>query len=383
MELAGSAVAGAAGRLSRRLGLSCAGALPASESRLLSLRAPNGVGKLVARLGRHFQRPQQLLVAALNRTMSDRNMSWSPAASKLMPRIFDPVGQCIYCGARPPIPLTKEHVVPQGLGGGLILPRASCEICRQITQKIEESCLRKMLLPYRLRFDLVQREHEIKKAMEVMVESETAIETKVIPRISGPHYLLLPALEQPPGLLIGQPAGAPMPYHLQFAGNAEQLRELPGLVGANRVHFKAHVDVGSYIRMIAKIAHSFAVGQIGIDGFNADLRQFILGQDFNMASFLIGCSTVDLPIRSDALSHQVGLGILPWGPIQFVRVRVRLFARHNSPAYDVIVGRLAIPLELFESRVRPAPTATPVAIPQHKSDKARVRRHRGRSTRDR
>ena len=49
MELAGSAVAGAAGRLSRRLGLSCAGALPASESRLLSLRAPNGVGKPPAR----------------------------------------------------------------------------------------------------------------------------------------------------------------------------------------------------------------------------------------------------------------------------------------------------------------------------------------------
>jgi hypothetical protein len=235
----------------------------------------------------------------------------------------------------------------------------------------------KRLLPYRLRFDLVQHEHEIKKEMEVTVESETAIETKVISRISGPHYLLLPALEQPPGLLIGRPPGAPMPYHWQFAGNTDQFRDLPRLVGGRRVHFKAHVDIGSYLRMIAKIAHSFAVGQIGLDGFNADLRQFILGHDFNMASFLIGHSTVDLPVRSDALSHQVGLGILPWGPIQFVRVRVCLFARHNSPAYDVIVGRLAIPLDLFESRVQPAPTASPIATPQRKSGKTRGRFRRG------
>jgi hypothetical protein len=102
-----------------------------------------------------------------------------------------------------------------------------------------------MLLPYRLRFDLVQHEHEIKRTMEIAVESEAAIETKLIPRISGPHYLLLPVLEQPPDLLIGQPPGAPMPYHLQFAGNAEQLREIPTLIGGNRVHFTAHVDMGS------------------------------------------------------------------------------------------------------------------------------------------
>lgn len=310
-------------------------------------------------------------------------MLLTPTASRHRPRVFEPVWQCMYCGAQPPTPLTKEHIVPQGLGGGLILPRSSCEPCRQITQKFEELCLRKMLLPYRLRFDLVQREHEIKPTMEITVENETNLETKVIPRISGPHYLLLPVLEQPPGLLIGQPPRPGMPYHLQFAGNADQLRDIPGIVGGQRVHFNAHIDMGSYLRMIAKIAHSFAVAQIGIDGFNADLREIILGHNFDMASFLMGGSRDDIPVRENGLSHQVGLGIIPWGPIQFVRVRVRLFARHNSPAYDIIVGRLAIPIDLFESRVLRSPEANPTANPQRKLGKTRARPRRGRATHNR
>jgi hypothetical protein len=131
--------------------------------------------------------------------------------------------------------------------------------------------------------------------------------------------------------------------------------------------------------MIAKIAHSFAVGQIGLDGFHADLREVILGLNFDNASFLIGGSTIDLPVRSNELSHQVGMGLIPHGPIHFVRVRVRLFARHDSPAYDLIVGRLAISPEQFESRVRASLAASPAAGPQRKSGKTRVRPRRGRT----
>lgn len=59
------------------------------------------------------------------------------------------VGACIYCGDKTP-PLSREHVLPRGLGGGsapdgysgaLVLQNASCEICRRVTQKIEEQCL--------------------------------------------------------------------------------------------------------------------------------------------------------------------------------------------------------------------------------------------------
>ena len=45
-------------------------------------------------------------------------------------RVFPPVGRCIYCGGDGGGTLTKEHIFPAGLGGGLVLPRASCTSCQ-------------------------------------------------------------------------------------------------------------------------------------------------------------------------------------------------------------------------------------------------------------
>src|SRR5271169_2001834 len=128
-------------------------------------------------------------------------MFWSPSSSKRMPRRFDPIGRCIYCGATPPTPLTQEHVMPQGLGGGIILPKSSCDPCRQITQKIEELCLRKMLLSYRLKTGLVQDPHEIPEEMEVWLERANTRQRITVSRKSIPDFLLMPVLSQRPGIL--------------------------------------------------------------------------------------------------------------------------------------------------------------------------------------
>jgi hypothetical protein len=111
-------------------------------------------------------------------------------------------------------------------------------------------------------------------------------------------------------------------------------------------------DLESYFRMIAKIAHAFAVSQIGLDGFEPHLLPIIIGNVVRLIPYLIGASKDDIPVRSDALSHQVGLGTLPWGTGHMVRVRIRLFAAHDhTPAYNVIVGPLKMSLEQFELRI--------------------------------
>jgi hypothetical protein len=282
----------------------------------------------------------------------EHNMTLSPTASKLLPKRFDPVGLCIYCGAAPPTPLTKEHIIPQGLGGGLILPQSSCEKCRRITQKFEETSLRSMsLLTYRLKAELVQHLHEIPDRAR-----------------QQPHFLLLPVPEGAPGILAGRPLGTPMRYHLQLAANVVPTR-LP------------NVDVISYFRMIAKIAHSFAVSQIGIDGFDAHLPHIILGNQPVMIPYLIGISDATLPVRPNALSHQIGLGLIAWGGGHLVRVRVQLFAFNRGPAYDAVAGTLSISQEHFESRVHALLDPNPGSIPRRPFDKTRVRPRRVRATR--
>lgn len=247
----------------------------------------------------------------------------SPSASRRLPHRFDPVGRCIYCGAEPPVPLTTEHIIPQGLGGGLILPSASCDTCRIITQKIEERCLRWSLLPYRLLTGLVQRPHEISEKVR-----------------QAPRFLLVPVFSEPPGILIGLPPGRPIPYHFMMATNDTNV-SLPN-----------EVNLRDYVRMVAKIAHSYAVAQLGFGAFASDLPKIIIDDVIQIASHLIGRSDTDLPVPRDALSHQLGMELVPWGSGNLVRVRMRLFAYHNSPAYEIIAGRLMISADEFDIRIR-------------------------------
>src|SRR5450759_2184663 len=59
----------------------------------------------------------------------------------------NPVGSCIYCAK--PEGLTDEHIVPLGLGGNFILPKASCKKCNAITSAFELKVLRGFMLDAR------------------------------------------------------------------------------------------------------------------------------------------------------------------------------------------------------------------------------------------
>jgi hypothetical protein len=51
------------------------------------------------------------------------------------PKRYAPIRHCIYCGAYSKH-LSKEHIIPFGLTeDSLILPKASCLSCRDITRK--------------------------------------------------------------------------------------------------------------------------------------------------------------------------------------------------------------------------------------------------------
>ena len=71
--------------------------------------------------------------------------------------VYSPVGFCIYCGAkkydtkRPVRSLATEHIIPEGLGGKLILPEAACAKCEGITASFEGACQRRIFGPLRIK----------------------------------------------------------------------------------------------------------------------------------------------------------------------------------------------------------------------------------------
>lgn len=58
-----------------------------------------------------------------------------------------PIGRCIYCGYTSPDPreLTREHILPKGLGGTDTLLKATCANCVSVTSEIERVFIRDTL----------------------------------------------------------------------------------------------------------------------------------------------------------------------------------------------------------------------------------------------
>jgi hypothetical protein len=65
---------------------------------------------------------------------------------------YPPVGRCIYCGVS--YDLREEHIVPFSLGGVLILPKASCRKCENITHRFEYTCARQVFGKLTVRHNL-------------------------------------------------------------------------------------------------------------------------------------------------------------------------------------------------------------------------------------
>ncbi|MER8567718.1 HNH endonuclease [Mesorhizobium sp. M0924] len=64
------------------------------------------------------------------------------------------LGHCAFCGRSKqangqPLKLTSEHVLPEFLGAGLELPRASCNTCQKVTAAFEHSIATEMFDPVR------------------------------------------------------------------------------------------------------------------------------------------------------------------------------------------------------------------------------------------
>ena len=162
------------------------------------------------------------------------------------------------------------------------------------------------LLPYRLGVGLVQHPHEIPVETEVLIEKHPdRVERVRIPRARVPDFLVLPVLSERPGILTGRPPGAPAPYHFQLVINREEMSRVAASLGGSQVHVPTHIDMVAYFQMIAKIAHCFAVATLGSDGFDPCLPPLIVGNRIDLISHLIGASRDHLPVRPDALSHQI------------------------------------------------------------------------------
>jgi HNH endonuclease len=262
-------------------------------------------------------------------------------------RVFDPANRCIYCKDGKP-PFTREHVIPRGLGGGMVYPKASCEKCRQTIHEVETYCMRGPFPSHRLELGLVNDLADLGDVIKMPIRVDGKRGEKSFSLSDLPNWLVLPQCHSPPGLLSGRNDGTGQ-FSFTLWGDQRSLDE-HGSVEASEVLAEGF-DLLKFARAIAKIAHGFVAGEYGLDNFEPWLPPLILGEDTRLGDILIGNWGEDGMERENVL-HQIGVSFVEHDATdqhgKFVRVdvRLRLFARYEkTPVYRIIVGVLTKPID--------------------------------------
>lgn len=253
--------------------------------------------------------------------------------------VYEGVGKCIYCG----IPesaskLSDEHIIPYALGGRMRFKHASCGGCAEQTSALEGNVLGTWFKICRQKLNIKSRRKKFRSVtlMEKTEDGEKPISVAVD---QLPKSVLIISFSYPP-ILLGLPRdGFTSTLRLNahiFKGDHDWFRALSNrqqisvTPGGMRFH--------DYVRMFAKIGHSFAVAELGWGTFDPLLTDYIRHGAENLDDMLyyIG-GYLGQPTKGTMENdlHELSLVIIG----DYIVVELRLFACLNMPVHTIVVGR--------------------------------------------
>lgn len=261
---------------------------------------------------------------------------------------YNPIKKCVYCGSKvystkPGIrssPLGAEHIIPESIGGNLELPEASCQKCEDTTGRlVEGDALGRTLKVLRVHLKLKKAgsgPHPKTLPLTVPVDGRD----RTIPDVrieDHPIAFMLPIYQAPEFAAIATDFGKA----IRGALVANIKLDLKALWRKYQVSSfaPAYWDNAMLCRMLAKIAHSLAVAELGEAAFQPLLLKLICDGDPKAMS-LIGCSPEWEKVPRSSALHTVSLGYQRHDDKTFVVASVRLFASYESPVYRIVVGEL-------------------------------------------
>jgi hypothetical protein len=249
------------------------------------------------------------------------------------------VGVCIYCGASE-CELTDEHIIPFGLGGADILPKASCKDCARITGKFEGVVQRTIFGDLRIFFNFpTRRKKDRPKTKKI---------TSISPDRSS-REIEVPSNEYPPviwvytfgtcGFLLGAPPDLDVSMSsMKTIHNNEQLKSFTAKYDWDRLT-RIRFMPNEFRRMLAKIGYSFFVALAGYGTFKPLILKAITDDSFNI-SYLVGQNPELEPPVLQGDTHGLRLRTIhgPGDHVIFI-AEVRLFQSNATPTYHIVVER--------------------------------------------
>jgi len=251
--------------------------------------------------------------------------------------VFEPAWRCIYCGRIPANrkSLGKEHILPLSLGGTTILPRASCTLCSEITRAFEETCARTIFGVTRLAGNFPTRNPEKRPTMLTTGGTVDGVETEIDTPVE--HHPIAGALLQfePPGLLFPRPSTNTFKcrvryYHFEKLGTPETRQN------AFKPKYTSKFLVTPFAKMLAKVAHSLAVGQFGFESHEWLLPDVIVGNALNLPDYVGSVDWLDGG-DEEQLLHPSGEPEMLWRPSTSLTLQ-EIVANDGTPYVCVDIG---------------------------------------------
>jgi hypothetical protein len=254
-----------------------------------------------------------------------------------MSELFAPaprIGSCIYCYSTTP-PLSREHIIPYGLGGTWVLLDASCEKCATITGDFERDVMRRALLTARTVLNLPTRNRKGRPtSLPLCVDQGEGAEDLLVPSQDHPGIAVLPVFPPPARILRNR----------SYSGGIALIRAEPVPFGRvdllemgksyKKVQIEATYQPTSFARMLAKIAYGYCVGRFGLSAFEKPyVLPAILGQADDVGMW-VGCKQ-GIVNTFDAM-HQIRTDVIDGDLL----ASIRLLPRYWRTEYTVVVGRM-------------------------------------------
>jgi HNH endonuclease len=248
---------------------------------------------------------------------------------------YGAVGSCIYCGST--ANLTREHIIPFGLGGTTTLLKASCSRCAKITGQVEAKVLRGSMWPARILLKLRSRRPGDAPTHEILtIIRDGAEETVQLPLEDYPVLLPMPIFE-PASYLTD----APDRQGINLIG-ADWLNfgpppnDVARRLGAESISYSHQEQPVEFARMIGKIAFAHAVAELGREKIeDLGLVASILGKANEIGQWVGTFKRAGEAIPG--LLHRLSISI---EPENIIVSQIQLLAHSSGPTYSVIVGRL-------------------------------------------
>lgn len=262
-----------------------------------------------------------------------------PTLEKLQRKTYPPYGKCIYCDETEG--LTDEHIIPFGLGGTFVLPKASCSSCAAHTSRFEMAVLRGELWPVRVyRAMRSRRRHKnAPSSYPLVVERNGIEETVQLPIEKYPilaHFLDF----SPPRRAIDMNSkpGIDVAGIVTVSFGPDPSRVLRDL-GATSIKSRTSTHPVQFALMLAKIGYSMAAatGALSLIKGRSPIRDVILGRNSCVGDY-VGTLTYPLSKHEDQLHRVIVLADTNSGQLA---ADIQLFSDSQAPRYGVLLGELA------------------------------------------